>query len=86
MSKKERIIVVRGTDRACRVYDVVCLIRMLTNRKEIDYLPISASVHMIQYKATDKQQREIELLFQKECTELEFGYLMETNKKEVRAK
>ncbi|MEE1301631.1 MAG: hypothetical protein UHD64_02510 [Bacteroidales bacterium] len=85
MGKKERIIVVKGTDRACRVYDVVCLIRMLTNRKEIDYLPISASVHMIQYKATDKQQREIVQLFQNECSELEIGYLVET-KKEARAK
>lgn len=77
MVRRNRVVIVKGTENCRDLYDMIGTIRMIKESEKISYLPVGegTSMHMIGYKATDDEQDTIKILLEKYYPEVKFTYL-----------
>lgn len=76
-TRKERVVVINGTDSGRELYNIAGLIRMQTNTKKFEYLPASteAPVNMFKYTADTESQKLLEKSLKEFYPHLNFAYL-----------
>lgn len=80
--KKDRVIIVSGTDKASELYNVAGVIKMIASKK-ITYTQIGHNVHMFTYKANESKEKDLRELLRKNFPNFKFGYLNEKVEEEA---
>lgn len=77
MFNKKRTVIFSGVKEARTVYDIMCVIRMVTDRDKLDYLRTGdeTEVTMLGYKASDADQKVIADILKKTYPTIGFMYL-----------